>query len=209
MKKIDLDTWYRKEQFNFFLDMDDPYTGVVVDVDCTRARRRAAELNTSFWLYYMHRSLAAAMSTEPFRYRIDGQGQVFCCEELWAGTTIDNPGGSFSFANLRYREDYDAFALESAAILEAVRSQPGINFNEESTRPEVIMYTTLPWLRFTALKHAASFGRGECRPRISFGQCAQVAGRWTMPVSVEAHHSLMDGRDIADHIALFQRLLDE
>ncbi len=209
MRIIDLDSWHRKEHFYYFLDMDDPYTGVVVNVDCTRAKQRAKELGTSFWLYYMHKSLTAAIRTEPLRYRIDEQKRVVCLDTLYAGTTIDNPAGSYSIAVLPYHEDYDTFVRESTAKMARIRAVPGINFTEEAKSAENILYSTVPQLSFTMLKHATYHNSGESRPKITFGGCFEQNGRWLMPVSVEVHHALMDGGDIAEHIALFQQLLDE
>ena len=41
-KIIDIATWNRKEHFEHFSAFDDPFFGVTVNVDCTRAYREAA-----------------------------------------------------------------------------------------------------------------------------------------------------------------------
>ena len=40
-KIIDIATWNRKEHFEHFSAFDDPFFGVTVNVDCTRAYREA------------------------------------------------------------------------------------------------------------------------------------------------------------------------
>ncbi len=209
MKIIDLETWYRKEHFHFFTGMNDPYTGVVVNVDCTQAKQRAKEVGTSFWLYYMHKSLKAAYNVEPFRYRITESSQVVCVDTVYAGTTIDNVHGSYSIAVLPYYEDYDTFVRESTKKINEIKVKPGLNFNEEAKCIESILYTTAPWLQFTGLKHATNYGTLESRPKISFGRCFEEKGKWLMPLSIEVNHALMDGKDIGAHIDLFQQLLNE
>ena len=37
---------------------------------------------------------------------------------------------------------------------------------------------------------------------------SEVNGRKEMPVSIHVHHALMDGKDVADYIDLFQKLMN-
>jgi chloramphenicol O-acetyltransferase type A len=48
MKEIDLNTWKRKEHFNFFRKMDLPFYNVNVNVDITGIREVAKVNNVSF-----------------------------------------------------------------------------------------------------------------------------------------------------------------
>ncbi|MGF1925369.1 MAG: CatA-like O-acetyltransferase, partial [Bacteroidia bacterium] len=71
MKSIlDLNAWNRKDHYSFFSAFEEPFFGVTVDVDCTKAYRTAKEMGVSFFQYYLHKSLFAANEIEPFRYRI-------------------------------------------------------------------------------------------------------------------------------------------
>ena len=49
-KIIDIATWNRKEHFEHFSAFDDPFFGVTVNVDCTRAYREAKNKGVSFSL---------------------------------------------------------------------------------------------------------------------------------------------------------------
>ena len=72
--KLDIENWGRKDHFRFFSGFEEPFFGVTVRVACTAAHRWAKENGESFFLTYLHRSLAAANQVEPFRYRIlDGE----------------------------------------------------------------------------------------------------------------------------------------
>ena len=52
--------------------------------------------------------------------------------------------------------------------------------------------TTVPWIRFTGIKHARK-GPGGSVPKIALGKLTEVDGGVRLPVSVEAHHALVDG----------------
>ncbi len=206
--KINIDSWARKEHYEFFNWMDDPFTGVVVNIDCTKAFHVAKEAQLSFWLYYMHKSLIAANKTEEFRYRIE-EDEVVCYNRIHAGTTVDNVDKTFTFAFLNYYEDFPSFVREAMPLINESKSASGLRFDGDQKRNDCIHYTTLPWVRFTSLKHACNTGtRGSC-PKISFGRFFEENNKFLLPVSVEVNHALMDGRQIGQFIDLFESLMNE
>jgi len=71
MKKLlDLDNWNRKEHFLFFKQMQEPFFGATVTIDCTKAYEKSKTQGTSFFIYYLHKTLIAVNTFENFRYRI-------------------------------------------------------------------------------------------------------------------------------------------
>ena len=57
--KIDTTTWKRREHYEFFNGMDDPFWGTVVPVDFTECYLEAKKRRTSFFLCSLHRILTA------------------------------------------------------------------------------------------------------------------------------------------------------
>ena len=57
---IDIQKWKRKEHFEFFSAFDDPYFGIVSEIDCTRAYDKNDWAEESFFLYYLHKATMAA-----------------------------------------------------------------------------------------------------------------------------------------------------
>ena len=51
-EKIDINTWIRKDHFEFFNTFEEPFFGVTVDVDCTATYQEAKEKGISFFLLY-------------------------------------------------------------------------------------------------------------------------------------------------------------
>lgn len=86
-QKLHLDTWVRKEHFHLFKQFDEPFYGVTVRIDCTKAYLFAKEKEASFFLYTMHRALAAANALEPFKLRIEDD-EVYIYDQIDAGSTI-------------------------------------------------------------------------------------------------------------------------
>ncbi|MDH5475920.1 MAG: CatA-like O-acetyltransferase, partial [Cyclobacteriaceae bacterium] len=49
MKILDLENWNRKEHYHFFSQYDEPFFGLVSEIDCTIAYQVAKKNNYSFF----------------------------------------------------------------------------------------------------------------------------------------------------------------
>jgi len=203
---IDLETWERKEIFEWFVKYDEPFYGVCVDIDCTKAYAKCKRENDSFFLCYLHKSLVAANSIEFFRYRIE-DGKVVVYDEIHAGPTITRPNGTFGFADIRYYFDFEKFCEKANKEIEHVRQTKQIL--PDNCPENVIHYSSVPWIKFTALSHARCYSIGDCAPKISFGKLTESNGIYSMPMSIHVHHALVDGFHVGQLIDEFQRLMNE
>lgn len=202
---IDMDNWARKDHFRFFNTFDEPFFGVTVNVDCTNAYAKSKELGVSFFLYYLHKALAAANAVEAFRYRISGDN-VYLYDVVHASPTINRPNGTFGFSYMDYHEDFDAFISEAQKEIDRVQNSAGLV--PAISGENVIHFSAIPWVDFTSLSHARSFSFRDSMPKISFGKVTEKDGVKSMPVSIHVHHGLMDGYHVGQFTDKFQELLN-
>ena len=205
-KKFNIEEWVRRDQFHFFKQFEEPFFGVTVNIDCTMAYDISKAINASFFLYYLHKSLAAANAVEPFRFRIDKQ-DVIVYDTIHASPTINRPDGTFGFSYIDYHNDFDVFAAAAQKEIEKVQQTAGLI--PASSNENVIHYSSIPWINFTSLSHARRFSTGDSIPKISFGKMTLENKKRMIPMSVHVHHALMDGYDVAKYIDLFQELMNE
>ena len=67
MKRIlDQSTWNRKEHFDFFRKFDEPFFGIVTEIDCTKAYQISKEKKQSFFAYYLHLMLIFSLCFNHF-----------------------------------------------------------------------------------------------------------------------------------------------
>ena len=203
-QKIDLETWERREVFNFFKDFTEPYHGVCLRVECTATYRYAKDRGLSVSLSLAHRALAAAQEIEEFHTRIVA-GEVWRYERIHGGSAVGRPNGTIGFAHFGFHEGIDDFVRAAAPEVERVRQRTDI---ERYPEPNLIRFSTLPWLDFTSISHARNFAHEDSAPRITFGKITEADGRRTMPVSIHAHHALADGLQVAQLVERFQNLLN-
>jgi chloramphenicol O-acetyltransferase type A len=204
--KLNIEEWVRKDHFLFYKQFEEPFFGITVTIDCSIAYDIAKSLGISFFLYYLHKSLVAANKTLPFRYRID-KDEVLVYDRVNASPTINRPNGTFGFSYMEYQEDFERFAENAKVEMEKVQQSVGLI--PATTGENVIHYSSLPWINFTALSHARHYSFNDSIPKISFGKMNVANGKRSLPVSIHVHHALMDGYDVAKYIDLFQDLMNE
>ncbi len=205
---LDLNTWNRREHYQFFSRMDEPFFGVVVEVDVTKAYAKAKELGITFFQYYLYLALKAANQIENFRYRIENE-QVYCYDVIHVSSTIGRADGTFGFSFIEFEPNLQDFIKNVNAEIHAVQSMPGLRFNEDAKRVDTIHFSALPWLRFTGLTHARSFSYRDSAPKISVGKFVKENNALRMPVAIYVNHGLADAYHVGQFVALFQALLNE
>lgn len=205
-QQLDLNTWARKDHFHFFGRFEEPFFGVCADINCTVAYEQAKATGSSFFLEYLHRSLAAANEIIPFRYRII-DGEVWIYDQVHASPTINRPDGTFGFAYMDYYEDFKEFEAKSKIETERVRNSTGLV--PAVSGENVIHYSSLPWISFTAISHARGFSFKDSCPKITFGKMRTEGNRKLMPVSVHVHHALMDGFHVGQFFESFQQKMND
>lgn len=203
---IDIENWSRKEHFLFYSKFEEPFFGVTVKVDCTKAYLNAKKKSVSFFLYYLYRALKACNEVENFRYRII-DNQVFKFAVVNASPTINRPDGTFGFAYMNYFEDENLFYEKALQEIENVKSTNSLL--PSVSGENVIHFSAIPWLDFTSISHARSYSKPDSCPKISFGKMTENDGKKEMPVSIHGHHGLMDGYHVGLFVEKFQKLLND
>jgi|SRR5690554_158053 len=208
MEIINIESWNRKEHFEFFSRMASPYFGITTEVDCTIAYDNAKENGNSFFAHYLHKSMIAVNSVEELRLRIvDNKVALF--EKINAGATVGRADGTFGFIFVNFSDDFETFNKELQNEIQTVLNSTGLRLNDDDIKKNLIRHSTIPWTSFTGLLHPTNFDRTESVPKITFGKFSIREGKKYLPVSIEAHHGLVDGFHLAKYLSEFQRQLDK
>ena len=161
-QKLNLDTWNRTEHFHFFKQMEEPFFGVTVTIDCTKAYEKSKAKNFSFFIYYLHKTLAAVNAIESFRFRIM-EDEVYIYDIINASATISREDGTFGFSFMEYSEDFAVFSKIALAEMERIQTTKGL-FTRTFESDNLIHFSAIPWVDFTSLSHARSFTFADSCP---------------------------------------------
>ncbi len=202
MRRIDLDTYPRREHFRHFCSMAYPYVGVTVDVDVTDLLALCRERGCSFYLMVLHAAALAADEVPEFRRRIDNGGIVEYDECPTSHTEL-KPDGTYAYCTLRHHMPLAAYLAQAESARTAARE--GGSIEEEDEVQSMYFISTLPWLHYTQLIQPVACGE-ESNPRFTWGKYQpDDKGRVMMPLSVLVHHALADGIHIAQFYEAFDK----
>ena len=205
---LDLKNWNRKEHFLFFKQMEEPFFGITTTIDCTKAYEKAKQLETSFFVYYLHKTSVATNTIEPFRYRIM-EDKIYVYDTIDVSATIMREDKTFGFSLIQYSSEFDVFAKNAFEEIERIQNTSGL-FTRTFPSDNLIHFSVIPWVNFTSLSHARSYTFPDSCPKISFGKMTvDPEGKRTIPLSIHVHHGLMDGYHVGQFVDCFQKLMNE
>ena len=205
---LDIENWPRKEHFLFFKQMEEPFFGITTNIDCTKGYETAKQLETSFFVYYLHKTIVAVNAIEAFRYRIIDD-EIYIYDTVDVSATIMREDKTFGFSLIEYSTVFDVFSASTFLEIERIKNTPGL-FTREFKDINVIHFSAVPWVNFTSLSHARSYTFADSCPKISFGKMmTDENGKRTMSMSIHVHHGLMDGYHVGQFVDCFQELMNE
>lgn len=207
-QKLDKQNWKRKEHFEFFNQFDDPFFGITTEVDCTNALAFCKSNSVPFFLYYHFQAILAVNKTEEFRYRIKDD-EILVFERIHVTTTISRPDNTFGFSFVPFTESFGEFSDLAKNEIDRIRNSSGICANKDTGRIDVIHFSTVPWIKTLGVTHPRNSKFNDSVPKITFGKFSQDNNRIILPVSIHAHHGLMDGFHVGQFIQLFENLMNE
>ena len=202
---LDMSSYARKAHFDYFRSLLYPYVGVTVDQDVTEAFRFSKETGRSFYLTILHAAALAADAVPELRQRIHGD-QIIEYSECPTSHTERTKGAEYCYCTLHHHMSLPDYFI----LAEKARMNCALNGITEDADAESMYYiSTVPWLHYTALIQPVA-GGDESNPRITWGRYKETeSSRIIMPVSILAHHALVDGNHIAQFYTNFEQEIEK
>ncbi|MBP3539931.1 MAG: chloramphenicol acetyltransferase [Oscillospiraceae bacterium] len=198
---FDFDTWPRREIYEFFSRVSQPFYSVTFRVDVTRVYEYVKPRGLSFY-YALTWLVTRAMNRVPeFLLTIRG-GQVRALSRREPSFTDLRPGSDcFYMVTMTAGDDLDEFCRE--AKRRSAAQDYFMNPDDESDN--LIYISCAPWLDITGLTNERDFDADDAVPRIAWGKYTEENGRLKLGMSIEINHRLIDGI----HIGQFAAALDD
>ena len=207
-KIIDLDSWPRREHYEFFKPYPVPFFSITTSVDVAPLRKLLKTRDVSFTAGLLYVLTRAANAVPQFRQRIREDAPIEY-ERIHAGVTVLCPGDVFKFCPLAYYDDFERFVREASEAIERSRRGEALVPDDlvegGRIRDDMIYCTSLPWFTFTGMLHPLGPDPTDSAPRIAWGRFEERDGGLIMPLNVQAHHALIDGV----HLATFFRKVEQ
>lgn len=201
-KYLDMETYKRKNHFDYFRSLSYPYVGITVNVDITDLLHKIKAENLPFFLTVCYCVSKAANKIPEFRQRIVGD-RIIEFDNCKTSHTVALEDGTYCYCTLDGNMPFRDYIVYAAREQEAAKKMNTIDEEEDEVYDKIFI-STLPWVSYTSLIQPVPIP-ADSNPRITWGKYFVQGDRTLLPVSVLCHHALVDGI----HIASFYNQLDE
>lgn len=205
MRKIDPNTWSRREIFDFFSKISNPFYSVTFNVDVTEVYAYAKRSGLSFYYALVYLVTKAVNSVEAFRHGIVDGELVLFDERSPSFTDLKKGSESFHIVTMPCEGNIAEFCQD--AKRRSAEQTTFLSTDKEST--DLIYFSCLPWVELTALTNERDFDPDDAIPRISWGKFHEQDGRKILGMSLELNHRFTDGVHIGKFADALQNLIKQ
>lgn len=201
---IDESTWERAMHCMVFRNSIEPAFCVTFEADVTEFKKKVKEEGLSFTLAMVYAVCKCANEVEALRYRFL-DGKVVLYERIdTAFTCLNKETGLFKVVNVPFIDnlpEYVALALKTAEEQQEYFTGPLGN--------DVFQCSPMPWVTYTHISHTNSGKKDNATPLFDWGKYYEKDERVLIPISIQAHHSFVDGIHIGQFVDGLQKFFDE
>ncbi|MGB2964799.1 MAG: chloramphenicol acetyltransferase [Anaerolineales bacterium] len=206
MRTIDMETWPRRDHYQFFSTFEYPHFSLCADLDITTFLPFLKNRKISFTAAIMYLIARTANSIPEFRQRVR-EGNPIEYDVVHPSATILTKDDLFSFCTVLYNQNFIKFVNEAEEEIVRVKTEPYIQ--EKIQDDSALFMTSIPWVSFTSFMHPLKLNPADSVPRFAWGKYKQTGEKTLMPLSVQAHHAVVDGLHAGRFYDQFQKLLDQ
>ena len=202
-KVIDESKWERAMHCMVFRNSVEPAFCVTFEVDVTDFKSMVKGKGLSFTLAFVHAVCKCANEVEALRYRFLDEKIVLYDRIDTAFTYLNKDTGLFKVVNVPFVEDLEEFVRIAGKTAEEQK--------EYFTGPlgnDVFQCSPMPWVTYTHISHTNSGKKDNATPLFDWGKYYEKDGKVLMPVSIQAHHSFVDGLHIGQFADALQNYLN-
>ena len=202
-KIIDEKTWERAMHCMVFRNSIEPQFCVSFEADITNFKEKVKKQGLSFTMAMVYAVCKCANEIEEFRYRfLDGKIVLYDRVDT-AFTYLNKSTNLFKVVNVPFVDDIIDYCKLAYMIANEQK--------EYFTGPlanDVFQCSPMPWITFTHISHTNSGKKDSATPLFDWGKYYEKDGRIMIPISVQVHHSFVDGIHIGQFVDRLQGYFD-
>ena len=202
-KIIDEKTWERAMHCMVFRNSIEPQFCVTFEADITNFKEKVKKQGLSFTMAMVYAVCKCANEIEEFRYRfLDGKIVLYDRIDT-AFTYLNKSTNLFKVVNVPFVDDINEYCKLAYKIANEQREY----FNGPLGN-DVFQCSPMPWVTFTHISHTNSGKKDNATPLFDWGKYYEKNGRIMISISVQAHHSFVDGIHVGQLVNGLQEYFD-
>lgn len=201
--EIDETTWPRAMHCAIFRNSVEPAFCITFEADITAFKKYVKDNGLSFTIAMVYAICKCANQIEAFRYRfVDGKIVLFNRIDT-AFTYLNKETNLFKVVNVPMMDDFNEYCIQAKKTAEEQK--------EYFTGPlgnDVFQCSPMPWVKYTHISHTNSGKKDNATPLFDWGKYYEKDGKLMMPISVQGHHSFVDGIHVGEFVDTLEKYLN-
>jgi len=194
MKIIEFKNPHRRKHFEFFNAMNHPHFNLCGNVEITSFLQEIKKKKIPFTPALVWILAKAANDISEFKQRIRSE-QIVQHDYVHPSFSVETDEADFfSFCEVKFAEDKTDFIIRAEEMMLRMRTNPVME--DDHMRDDYLFMSAIPWVSFTSMQHAMSYHPCDSVPRITWGKYFKEDNKVMLPLSVQVHHALVDGRHV-------------
>ncbi len=201
---IDEKTWERATHCRIFRNIVDPAFCVTFTADITNFLQKTRQQKFSFTIAMVYAVCKCANEIEAFRYRFLDEKIVLFDKIDTAFTYLNQETELFKVVNVPMQDNIQRYVR--------VATKTAKEQKEYFTGPlgnDVFQCSAIPWITYTHISHTNLGKKDNATPLFDWGKYYEKNGGMVLPISVQAHHSFVDGIHIGKFADSLQKYMDD
>lgn len=192
-KKIDLETWSRKEHYLYYTEKFKIEFNITASMDVTKLLDFCHSHEYRFYPTIICLVTKVLNKIENFRMFQDEQGNLCVWDTVIPNYTIFHEDDkTFSDCWSDYSEDFETCYRNITGDMRAFKDKKGIKVKDHQP-PNFYCISCLPWINFSGCSSRVTNGEPSFFPIITIGKYEKNSEKAMMPVSITAAHAVCDG----------------
>lgn len=204
-KLISLETWNRRNVYEWFSKFPNPCYGIDAKIDVTDIVKFSKMNKSSFFTNFIFAVTKAINNSEEMKIRIvDNEIRIY--DEIDPTYTVLKEDDTFENGKSKYFSDYKKFYDGVQKELERIKNSRVILHAYNKDTYDVIYATCMPFLDYTSMTHPIPTNNIESLsvPRICWSKYYLENERYLLNFNVTVSHALIDGYHLAKFINLLR-----
>ena len=202
-KIIDEKTWERAMHCMVFRNSIEPQFCVTFEADITNFKEKVKKQGLSFTMAMVYAVCKCANEIEEFRYRfLDGKIVLYDRIDT-AFTYLNKSTNLFKVVNVPFVDDISEYCKLAYKTANEQRE-----YFTGQLGNDVFQCSPMPWVTFTHISHTNSGKKDNATPLFDWEKYYEKNGRIMIPISVQAHHSFVDGIHVGQFVNGLQKYFD-
>lgn len=197
MKKIiDKDTWNRKELFNYYDGVTNPFLYLTTTIEITNLYKYVKDNNLPFYPTFGYYITKALNQIDGFKYRKEGSDIAYY-DTLNTNFTDNVNGERIFFFTVPFSDDFNKFLDDYKVIKEKYFKNEVTDINYQNNE---VWLSCAPWMKITGL--ITPYNKDNSIPQVIWDKFEFDGDKVKINMVIMVHHGFVDGFQIGKFISL-------